>query len=329
MNDVYRSVSMCMASCFLVMGLGVGSARAVEGTNATGPIGGTDVRAALLPPPGLYGGVIGLVFPLGDLPTPSTTLPGSGLGGAGAAAFLLVYDAKFLGGSLASSLFAGDESICFGIRGAGPKSCSSGAMDIYSDLLLWNFFIPDKNPANKQGGVIPIPYGLAIQFGFGVNFPTGAYDSRSFINIGSNIFDLSPNISATYTVSSIFGPSLGQATEFSARASFNYYTTNPATHYLSSPVAALDFAITQRWDNWQFGLAGTTWGQFADDKINGVMAPPDGRRAMALGLGPVISYDFIVAERPWNFTFKALTDVETKYVPTATVMMVRLLTKFF
>src|SRR5215470_5046124 len=31
--------------------------RAVEGTTAAGPVGGSDVRVALLPPPGLYGGV--------------------------------------------------------------------------------------------------------------------------------------------------------------------------------------------------------------------------------------------------------------------------------
>ena len=31
---------------------------AVEGPSAAGPLGGTDIRSALLPPPGLYGGVI-------------------------------------------------------------------------------------------------------------------------------------------------------------------------------------------------------------------------------------------------------------------------------
>ena len=31
---------------------------AVEGPTAAGPIGGTDIRSAMLPPPGVYGGVI-------------------------------------------------------------------------------------------------------------------------------------------------------------------------------------------------------------------------------------------------------------------------------
>src|SRR5260370_29518193 len=33
---------------------------AAEGTTAAGPIGGTDIRSAVLPPPGLYGGVVRL-----------------------------------------------------------------------------------------------------------------------------------------------------------------------------------------------------------------------------------------------------------------------------
>ena len=36
---------------------GASTALAVEGTTAAGPVGGSDVRVALLPPPGLYGGV--------------------------------------------------------------------------------------------------------------------------------------------------------------------------------------------------------------------------------------------------------------------------------
>src|SRR5436190_3683843 len=36
---------------------GAPTAFAVEGTTAAGPVGGSDVRVALLPPPGLYGGV--------------------------------------------------------------------------------------------------------------------------------------------------------------------------------------------------------------------------------------------------------------------------------
>src|SRR5437868_2008851 len=44
---------------FIAMALlcGASSAVAVEGTTAAGPVGGSDVRVALLPPPGVYGGI--------------------------------------------------------------------------------------------------------------------------------------------------------------------------------------------------------------------------------------------------------------------------------
>jgi hypothetical protein len=35
-----------------------GPALAVEGPTVAGPIGGNDIRSAVLPPPGLYGGVV-------------------------------------------------------------------------------------------------------------------------------------------------------------------------------------------------------------------------------------------------------------------------------
>ena len=42
-------------------------ATAAEGTTAAGPNGGTDIRSALLPPPGVYGGLIGLYSSVGQI----------------------------------------------------------------------------------------------------------------------------------------------------------------------------------------------------------------------------------------------------------------------
>jgi hypothetical protein len=42
-----------------VFGL-IAPAHAIEGPAAAGPIGGTDIRSAMLPPPGLYGGTFAL-----------------------------------------------------------------------------------------------------------------------------------------------------------------------------------------------------------------------------------------------------------------------------
>ncbi len=329
MGNFYRSIRLWLVPLALMSCLEAGSAEAVEGLAATGPIGGTDIRVALMPPPGLYGVGVGIGFPLGDLSLPSQTLPASGFGFNGGIGLLNVYDAKFLGGTLASSVFAGYQDLCFGLKGTGKKPCSAGAMDVYSDLMLWNFFIPDEHTTASQETVFPIAYGLGIQAGFGVNFPTGAYDAKDSVHVGSNVFDLAPNFSFTYTVPSILGPGLGQATEFSGRASFNYYTENPDTNYQSGAIAALDFAVTQRWGNWQFGATGTAWTQVADDKIEGNRVGSDGRRASTVLLGPLISYDFLAGGKPWNLTFKAVFPVDVEYVPAPTVMMIRLGTKLF
>src|ERR1700690_3740089 len=54
------------------------SARAAEGTTAAGPIGGTDIRSALLPPPGVYGGLVGLYSAVGQV-NDGTGNPAAGL----------------------------------------------------------------------------------------------------------------------------------------------------------------------------------------------------------------------------------------------------------
>src|SRR5215470_18686996 len=83
----------------------VPTALAVEGTTAAGPVGGSDVRVALLPPPGLYWGV---AFFAGNAPR---LVDGSGHDIPGlsphftlkAAAPFAMYvpDVKVLGGSIA------------------------------------------------------------------------------------------------------------------------------------------------------------------------------------------------------------------------------------
>ena len=46
------------------------AAHAIEGPSGAGPIGGTDVRSAVLPPPGLYGGMPVLVGHIFDFVGP-------------------------------------------------------------------------------------------------------------------------------------------------------------------------------------------------------------------------------------------------------------------
>src|SRR5262245_63283851 len=78
---------------------------AAEGTTAAGPIGGNDIRSAILPPPGLYGGLIGLDSHVPEV-VEGTGHPVPGLDAVklnariAAPFFVYVPDVKVLGGSI-------------------------------------------------------------------------------------------------------------------------------------------------------------------------------------------------------------------------------------
>src|SRR5262245_25943625 len=96
---------LCVPLAIVALLWGAAQASAVEGSTAAGPIGGTDVRSAFLPPPGVYGGAIGIA---GDAPTivDGNGHVAPGLGAAHltvkAVAPFLIYvpDVKVFGGSI-------------------------------------------------------------------------------------------------------------------------------------------------------------------------------------------------------------------------------------
>jgi hypothetical protein len=304
------------------------AASAAEAIKPAGPIGGTDIRQAFIPPPGLYGVGVGVGLNLPTYWTRDDSLGASGGSGVVGAGLMYVYDTQIFGGSLASTVFGSYERTCFGLT-PFPESCSTGIGDVYSDVLMWSRFFPSEHFASQSKGGIPIPYGLQVLAGLGITFPTGNYDSQRMINNGVNVFDFAPNVALTYTTPSIFGDQPGQATEFSARFFLNNYTKNGATDYQTGQIASLDFAVTQRVNQWQFGLAGTGFVQFEDDEIAGIRHPNDGNRAKSLSLGPVISYDFLWEDRPWNITLKGLFGVTGENTARANGFVLRLGTKLF
>lgn len=311
-----------------IIALGFAGAQAAEAIKPAGPIGGTDLRQAVLPPPGLYGIGVGLGLNLPKYWTEDDTLGASGGVAIGGAGLLYVYDTEFLGGSLSSSVFASYERSCFGITPM-RETCSSGFGDIYSDVLMWNRYFPSEHAAGQTAGGMPIPYGLHVLAGLGVTFPTGNYDASRMVNNGSNTFDIAPNAAFTYIAPSIFGDRPGHSTEFSARVFLNNYTRNGDTDYQTGRIGSLDFSISQRVNQWQFGIAGTSFLQFEDDEIAGARHPNNGNRSSSISLGPVVSYDFMANDRPWSLTFKALVGVTGKNTAPASGLAVRLATKFF
>lgn len=268
--------------------------RAVEGSAAAGPIGGTDIRQALLPPPGVYGG--GVLFYAaareffdgnGDA-IPALTDTRIAL--AGVAPFLAyVPDIQVLGGSIGIGGIVPFGSECGRLFAATPRRCISGAGDPYVEIAWSRYFGTPR--ASHYPDAYPIPEGLTLQLAFGTVIPSGAYDARraasNGITLGNNIWDFSPIIAATYVTK----PILAEGTEVSAKLYWNNYLTNPTTQYTTGTLLNVDFAVTERVGRVQAGLAGFYSFQVEDDKSLGVPVAPDGRRVRLLELGGVIAYD--------------------------------------
>lgn len=300
-----------------------GVARAGEGTVPAGPIGGTDIAQALPLPAGVYGALYGAVAdatkwygPDGETETHKAHLLAGGFG------LGVVYPVTIFGGSVRSSIAAGYEQTC--ARFSGPAQCTHGARDLYSDIFFWSRFFPSADYSSQPEGS-HIPYGLAVGFGLGVNFPTGQYSTNQWVNVGSNVYDFAPSIAVTYNMRSLLGNYFGQATEFSGRLFLNTYTKDHAHNYQSGMMPSLDFAVTERNNNWQYGIAGFAYYQIQDDVVDGVNI---GNRSKLLELGPLVSYTFKAAGRPMNLTAKALFAIDGRNTPFSSSLFVRLATKF-
>jgi hypothetical protein len=285
------------------------TASAVEGTTAAGPVGGSDVRVALLPPPGLYGGVS---FFGGNAPR---LVDGNGRDFPGlsphftikaAAPFgLYVPNIQVLGGSIGVFGVLPYGAECGRFLASQPWACAWGAADPYVEIGWFRYFGTPR--PSRVAGSFPILEGLAISAGIGAVFPVGQYNVRQVtqqgIGMGNNIFDIAPSLAITYTTP----PLLAEATELSAKLYWNKYRINSATQYQTADLINLDFAVTERYGRFQLGVTGTYAFQFEGDKQFGVTVPPDGHRSEVLLLGGIFVMD--MPEYAMSMKIKAVTSI--------------------
>ena len=307
-----RSSSGIGAVCAFVA-LGAESARSAEGPTVAGPIGGTDIRSAQLPPPGLYGGFVALGSPAFDFVDGNgDTVPGleqarltKYLAGP---FFLYVPDATVMGGNIGLAGFFPFGKTCGRLFALEPKDCDSGMGDPYVELSWSRSFGNWRQPSRP--GALPIHEGLSVALGIGAILPLGSFDSSTPTNQarspGTNIVDIAPSIAITYTTP----PLIADGTEFSAKLFWNEYFENEETGYLSGALVNLDFALTERIGRWQVGLAGNYAVQVEDDRVFGVPVPPDGNRARSLALGGVVAVD--IPETGSAIKFKVQRTVEAE-----------------
>jgi len=283
---------------------------AIEGNTAAGPIGGTDMRSAVLPPPGFYAGGIAVGSTVPDIKDgKGETVPGLDAihlrEKLAAPFFLYVPNASLFGGSIGLlGVFPAGEQ-CGQLVSFVPSRCSSGFGDPYVEIA-WSRAFGQLRPS-RYPGALPIMEGLVVSLGAGAVLPIGHYDQRSQAqngaSIGNNTLDVAPTAAVTYTTP----PFVFDGTEFSAKFYWNNYWTNPATQYKAGALLDIDFAITEHIGKFQAGLAGFYAFQTADDRQLGAIVPPDGHRLKYMMLGGVLNYD--MPEYGAVIRVKALTGV--------------------
>jgi hypothetical protein len=270
------------------------AALAVEGSTAAGPIGGTDIRSALMPPPGFYGGLIlfqATAFDFVDaagntIPALSEAKLTKKLTGP---FFLYVPDVQVFGGEIGLLGTVPYGAECGHLFATTPSRCILGFGDPYLEIA-WSRSFGTLRPS-RFPGAFPILEGLAVMVGFGAVLPVGKYDgweaTTQGLSIGNNIYDFAPSVAFTYTTP----PIIVEGTEISAKLYWNNYLTNPATQYSTGSLLNVDFAVSERLGRFQIGVAGFYAVQVADDKLFGATIPPDGRRAELLNFGGILNYD--------------------------------------
>jgi hypothetical protein len=294
-----------------ILGLAPEPSQAAEGTTAAGPIGGSDIRSAMLPPPGVYGGVVGLVSHV------STIDGGNGHSVPGldavdltakiAAPFLLyVPDAQILGGSIGVFGVTPGGQECGQVISTVPRRCTWGFGDPYIEVDWSRSF--GHLRSSRDATAFPIMEGLVVSLGLGAVLPVGKYEpdlrATNAISLGNNIWDIAPSIAVTYTTP----PLIAEGTEFSGKLYWNNYSTNPDSQYQAAPLLDLDFAITEHFGRFQAGLAGIHAFQMGADRQFGIVVPPDGRRLEFTALGLVVNYD--MPNLGAAIRFKALSIVD-------------------
>jgi hypothetical protein len=329
LNTVLRCASWVIVLAVLFVCSGSRSS-AVEGNTAAGPIGGTDIRSAVLPPPGFYGGIIGLISPVHEIHG-GTGQPVPGLDAVNLIAriagpfFVYVPDFKLLDGSigLIGVVPVGQE--CGQLVTAVPSRCISGFGDPYFEVA-WSRSFGRLRPSHDPGA-FPIMEGVTIGLGLGVVIPFGKYDaslqSTNGITIGNNTFDIAPSVAVTYTTP----PIMFEGTEFSAKLYWNNYGTNSLTQYQAGSLIDVDFAISEHIGRYQVGVTGFYAFQIADDQKLGVTIPPDGRRIELLNVGAIANYD--IPEFGSVFRIKALTTAVARNAPTSTTVVIGFAKKLF
>ena len=303
-----------------------GTSNAAEPYTFARPIGVFDIFAAELPQePGLYG------LALQNFGTYDSTNGRDGnsvfsdtSGRRYIAAFgpLYIFPEQVMGGRMATSLVLGygRNQLTVTKTIPGLSADNWGLYDATADLFWQKSFYDFSGRKNVKGEYSGPPPGFSFGGGLSVNIPIGAFDDAVVGNTGKNSWVLAPNVAVTYRTHPIFL----DGTEFSGRLFYNYVSERIKNDYTDGDYINLDWAITERYNRFQFGLAGALGWQIDDDKGPGV--GPGGQRTSAVMLGALLSVD--LPELGSRVTVKYLESVSGEYSTGGKTLSAKWIVKF-
>jgi hypothetical protein len=271
-----------------------------------------DVRAAELPPePGFYGGANLTYFRSRSLTDANgdnifsdtkqdIVVPGVGI--------LYVMPDEFLGGRVGFSAEFGYgrnettvTNLPIGPGGSGVSGDNYGLFDPVIGVK-WSKATYDMKNAPQFGP----PPGFVYSLGLDATLPIGSYEVDVVGNPGFNSLVLSPNVAMTYRTA----PLLLDGTEFSAGFAYNRVFErdegNEGLPYKDGDFITANFAVTERYKMFQFGLIGTYVKQVQDDEADPARVAALAGRYETMSLGAVLAVDLSATS---GVKFKYLQDV--------------------
>jgi hypothetical protein len=262
------------------------TAHATEGGVASWPMGIEIHGAGLFPPPGTYGQLF-----LGDYR--ADTIRGDNgerlldvdlRVNSIVPRFIWVTDQQMFGGQLGFHALVPLNDMRLNIKN-GPHDRKTGMGDVHLGPVL-GYHIGDN---------------LHIATGIDLVLPTGSYDKRDIINLGTNYYTVQATFAMTYVDPNGFNADL--------RLMHDYNFENRDTNYTSGREIHADF--TAGWglgNGWIVGVGGHAYQQISDDKCSAsncaqadLVKATHGNRGRTFGVGPAVQYG---SKDGWSLSVK-------------------------